>query len=136
MKKQKGFTLIELLIVIVIIGILAALVVGLIGRSSRQKAEDAKRKGGIREIQNALEAYHTDNNAYPDPTSWSTVLAPSYLKAIPTEVDASTPWDYSATTPFDAYTLRVQLENQNDNGDNIVVDTGTGTKYYEVESKQ
>lgn len=63
--KKSGFTMIELLIVIVIIGILAA--VGLRAfAASQMKARDSKRKTDLRTIGDALEVYYNDLGIYPD----------------------------------------------------------------------
>lgn len=61
---QKGFTLVELLIVIVVIGILAALVVVAYGGITAQ-AHKAKRLADVNSIQKALELYRQDNGYYP-----------------------------------------------------------------------
>jgi len=59
-----GFTLIELLIVIVILGILAALITGNFF-TSLKKGRDARRKADLEQIQRALEMYYEDKKAYP-----------------------------------------------------------------------
>lgn len=62
--KQRGFTLLEIMIVVVIIGLLAALVVpNLAGQA--QSARRIAAASDLRAIANALELYHLDNFSYP-----------------------------------------------------------------------
>lgn len=61
---QKGFTIVELLIVIVVIGILAALVV-VTYNGIQQKARDTERKTDINALHGQLEAYQAQNGKYP-----------------------------------------------------------------------
>lgn len=100
MNKLKGFTLIEVMVVVVILGILAAIVVPKIMHRPEQ-ARVVKAKQDIYAIQNALDLYKLDNGIYPTteqglaalvtqptsppiPNNWST---DGYLKHIPTD-----PW--------------------------------------------
>ena len=64
-KQQKGFTIIELLIVIVVIGILAALVLNAFG-NIQERARDTERKSDINSIHTQLELYYADNGDYPN----------------------------------------------------------------------
>ena len=64
LKNNRGFTIVELLIVIVVIGILAALVI-VTYNGIQQKARDTERKTDIKALQGHLEAYWADNAKYP-----------------------------------------------------------------------
>ena len=66
LRSQKGFTIVELLIVIVVIGILAALVLNAFS-GVQAKARDTKRQTDVRSIASQLEAYFngTGNGSYP-----------------------------------------------------------------------
>jgi general secretion pathway protein G len=75
-----GFTLVELLIVIVILGILAAITVFAVGNMGKDSAKAAC-KSDSKAVDVALEAYKAQNNsAYPLAMS---SLVPTYLKTAP-----------------------------------------------------
>lgn len=63
-KKMSGFTLIEIMVVIVILGILAAVVVPRI-MDNPDKARMIKAKQDVRSLEGALELYRLDNFNYP-----------------------------------------------------------------------
>jgi len=62
--KQSGFTIVELLIVIVVIGILAALVITTY-TGIQAKGRNANRQSDLNSIQTHLEAYFAQNGHYP-----------------------------------------------------------------------
>lgn len=61
---QSGFTIVELLIVIVVIGILAALVVTTYS-GIQAKGRDSQRQADLQALQTQIEAYYANNNYYP-----------------------------------------------------------------------
>ena len=63
MQNRKGFTLIELLIVVVIIGILAAIAIPKFA-STKEKAYLASMKSDLRNLATAEEGYFADNQVY------------------------------------------------------------------------
>ena len=67
-KKQQGFTIVELLIVIVVIGILAALVITTFN-GIQQKGRDTERQTDIKALHGQLEAYYAQNGRYPTLTN-------------------------------------------------------------------
>ncbi len=61
---RRGFTLIELMVVIVILGILAAIIAPrIIGRTDEARVTEAKVQ--IKNIETALKLYKLDNGRYP-----------------------------------------------------------------------
>jgi len=63
MQNRKGFTLIELLIVVVIIGILAAIAIPKFA-NTKEKAVLASMKSDLRNLVTAQEAFFSDNQTY------------------------------------------------------------------------
>ena len=63
MLRRKGFTLIELMVVVVIIGLLAAIAVPKLA-GSKDKAKLASVKTDLRNLMTAQEAYYSDNATY------------------------------------------------------------------------
>ena len=62
--KQRGFTLIEVMVVVIILGILAAIVVPRV-MSRPDDARITKAKSDIRAMESALNLYKLDNFVYP-----------------------------------------------------------------------
>jgi general secretion pathway protein G len=64
LRKSRGFTLVEVMVVVVILGILAAIIVPKI-MSRPEQARTVKAKQDILAIQSALDLYKLDNGFYP-----------------------------------------------------------------------
>ncbi len=97
MQNRKGFTLIELLIVVVIIGILAAIAIPKFA-NTKEKAYLAAMKSDLRNLATAQEAYLSD---YPDDgyaaDAASANFDPSSGVTITVDPDGGTGWDATAT---------------------------------------
>ena len=68
MRDRKGFTLIELLIVVVIIGILAAIAIPKFS-ATREKAYFAAMKSDLKNLASQQEIYYSDSYAYTTSTA-------------------------------------------------------------------
>jgi len=79
---EQGFTLIELLIVILVLGILAAIVIFALGGVSSSSAKSACKTDG-KTVQTALAAYNANNGSYPTTTAALTTGNPQYLHTFP-----------------------------------------------------
>ncbi|MDB5168640.1 MAG: Type secretion system protein [Candidatus Saccharibacteria bacterium] len=71
---RRGFTIVELLIVIVVIGILAAITI-VAYNGVQQRARDSKRTQDIAVIVKSLELYYIDNGKYPTSSGSTTINA-------------------------------------------------------------
>jgi prepilin-type N-terminal cleavage/methylation domain-containing protein len=99
--KQTGFTIVELLIVIVVIGILAAITIAAFN-GVQQRTRDTRRLSDIQTVHKALQLYYADNGSYPvtatpfgdglsdanctvgsKSTLWVPGLVPKYLSSLP-----------------------------------------------------
>ena len=92
-RTKKGFTLIELLIVVVIIGILAAIAIPRFA-NTKEKAYVAAMKADLRNLVTAQEAYFADNsNLYaPASTNLGTAYSPSQGISVTLVGTAGTGW--------------------------------------------
>lgn len=110
-KKSAGFTLIEVMVVVVILGILAALIVPKI-MSRPEQARRVKVKQDILAIQSALDLYKLDNGMYP-----TTDQGLQALVTKPTTPPVPRNWKsdgYLQETPVDPWGEAYQYLNDND----------------------
>ena len=112
MNKQRGFSLIEIMVVVVILGILAALVVPKIVRRP-DEARLVKAKQDVLSIQNALELYKLDNAVYP-----TNAQGLSALVTKPSQSPVPEDWQqYLKTLPKDPWGNFYQYLNPGKHGD-------------------
>lgn len=100
-RAQSGFTIVELLIVIVVIGILAALVVTTYG-GIQAKARDSKRQSDLQALQTQIEAFYATNSYYPsradlNDSTWRSTNMKSLDAAALTDPSAASGTTLSAT---------------------------------------
>ena len=93
---RKGFTLIELLIVVVIIGILAAIAIPKFA-NTKSKAYIAAMKSDLRNLVTAEESYFSDSSKYATDTTKGMKFKPSTGVNMPTIVSGSGYWSATVT---------------------------------------
>ena len=94
-KIKKGFTLIELLIVVVIIGILAAIAIPKFA-NTKEKAYVAAMKSDLRNMVTAQEAYFSDNTTYASSTGALTAYSSSTGVTVTMGTVSGTGWAATA----------------------------------------
>jgi general secretion pathway protein G len=122
-KRQHGFTLIEVMIVIVILGILAALVVPkVMGRPDEARVVAAKQD--IATIMQALKLYKLDNRRYPSADQGLDALVKK-----PTAAPVPDNWkSYLERLPLDPWGSSYQYLNPGLNGEVDVMSYGADGK--------
>jgi general secretion pathway protein G len=143
-KFTPGFTIVELLIVIVVIGILAAITI-VAYNGVQVKARDSVRIAKVKSISKAIDLYYVDNGRYPpiqdgngsesacgsQTDNWghcdrNKILADSlvsYIKIDPTSLSNATQGNYyyhytsQSSDNYQTYGLMVYLEGNSGQGD-------------------
>jgi len=94
-RKKGGFTLVEMILVIIIIGILAAIIVPKFAGQS-DKAKIATTKANLNSLRSAVRLFQSDNDGTP-PAALSD-LVPDYMRAIPNEAETPSTTVVAANT--------------------------------------
>lgn len=85
---RKGFTLIEILIVVVILGILAAIVVPQFTNAA-DEASISSARTQLQSMRSQIELFYSQNGAYPTATWSADLAAGDYLRSATVEWPAS-----------------------------------------------
>ena len=100
-QEEKGFTLVELLVVMLILGLLAAIAIPSFF-NQRDKARDADAKSSVRTAQTAVETYATDNQG-----SYASVTVALLEGIEPTLTDLPTGSALTVASSADSYEVQV-----------------------------
>ncbi|MCD6160952.1 MAG: prepilin-type N-terminal cleavage/methylation domain-containing protein [candidate division Zixibacteria bacterium] len=119
-KSKKGFTLIELMIVVVIIGILAALAIPRFMRSTT-KAKQSEAKQLLKQIYTMQRAYRQENDVYTLNGVTASAVAPATFAAIGVDVGASARYSYAMVAAANTFTCTATANLDDD----VSVDTWT-----------
>ena len=108
-QSESGFTLVELLVVMLILGLLAAIAIPAFF-NQRTKAQDAEAKSTVKTAQTALETYATDNNgSYANATRANLKTIEPTLSSATSGANAMT----TLTVASNAYTITVTSDSGN-----------------------
>ena len=105
---QGGFTLIELLIVIVILGVLAAVVILAVG-AFNDRGELAACKADVKAVEVAVEAFRAKEDRYPESLAELTQAPGNYLRELPNTTEGS--GDYWIRYEPESGTVEGRLKN-------------------------
>ena len=81
-RRRRGFTLIEILIVVVILGILAAIVIPQFTNAA-QDASASSARSQLQTMRSQIELYRIQNNGQIPPNPWTELIANGYVRSAP-----------------------------------------------------
>ena len=117
MLNRKGFTLIELLIVVVIIGILAAIAIPKFA-NTKEKAYIASMKSDLRNLINAEEGYFADYTTYTTKAGLGTQYGESPGVTVTTASVSGTGWQATAAHTATTKTCLIYIGGTTPGGSN------------------
>ena len=130
MKRNQGFTLVEILIVVVILGILAAIVVPKVSNASQTARENTLRDD-VRFLRTQITVYaaqhHDLNPGYPGGDSTQTATGPTFVAQMTSFTDdlGNTSATGSAVYAYGPYLSQMPINPSNSMVTILIVD-GTG----------
>jgi prepilin-type N-terminal cleavage/methylation domain-containing protein len=95
--RQKGFTLIELMIVVVIIGILAALAIPRF-MAATTKSKQSEAKGILKQVYTMERAYRQENNMYWTTANAASAAAATAFATLGVEIPTTAIYTYTLAT--------------------------------------
>jgi prepilin-type N-terminal cleavage/methylation domain-containing protein len=125
-KSNKGFTLIELMIVVVIIGILAALAIPRFMRSTT-KAKQSEAKQLLKQIYTMQHAYRQEFDSYCLNGVTATAAAPNTFAQIGVEIQASARYSYVMAAAANTFTCTATANLDDDAANDVWTIDQTGT---------
>jgi len=126
-RNNKGFTLIELMIVVVIIGILAALAIPRFMRSTT-KSKQSEAKQLLKQIYTMQHAYRQEFNAYACNGVTASAAATATFAVIGVDIGTTARYTYVMTAGVNTFNCVATATNLDDDATNDVWridDTGT-----------
>ena len=123
-KNQKGFTLVELMIVVVIIGILAALAIPRFMRATT-KSKQSEAKQILKQIYTMQHSYRQEKDVYWITVSVASAAAPAAFASIGVDIGASARYSYIITSTDAGATNFLATGTSGILDDDVAVDTWT-----------
>lgn len=127
LRSKKGFTLIELMIVVVIIGILAALAIPRFMRATT-KSKQSEAKQILKQIYVMERAYRQEKDIYWITASVASAAAPNAFAGIGVEIMPSARYSYDLASSDAGATTFTATANSGILDDDATVDTWTITQ--------
>ena len=111
-QSESGFTLVELLVVMLILGLLAAIAIPSFF-NQRDKAKDADAKEAVRTAQTAMETFATDHGGTYDGSGVSPAVAPTTAALVKIEPSLGNATLTIVGSTADSYTVRAESDTGN-----------------------